>query len=73
MQTVLLVGVDRRTQFLVVTGDRTITEQLVGHIEIAMRRAPMKPPLPSVRVLELEDVKDLVQDISMLEVNTVEP
>jgi hypothetical protein len=33
----------------------------------------MKPPLPSVRVLELEDVKDLVQDISMLEVNTVEP
>jgi hypothetical protein len=70
---VLLVGVNRQTQFLVVTGDHAVTEQLVGHIEIAMRRAPTKPPLPSVRILELEDVKGLVQDISFLEASTAEP
>ncbi|XP_021914411.1 pleckstrin homology domain-containing family M member 2 isoform X2 [Zootermopsis nevadensis] len=67
LQTVLLVGVNRQTQFLVVTGNRAITEQLVGHIEIAMRRAPMKPPLPSVRELELDDMKGLVQDVSLPE------
>lgn len=73
----LLVSADRQTQFLVVTGSRAITEQLVGHIEIAMRRSPMKPPLPAVRVLELEDMKvlaqRLTQDISMLEVSSAEP
>lgn len=72
LQTVLLVGVNRQTQFLVVTGNRAITEQLVGHIEIAMRRAPMKPPLPSVRELELDDMKGLVQDVSLPEVSTAE-
>ncbi|XP_033606940.1 pleckstrin homology domain-containing family M member 2 isoform X2 [Cryptotermes secundus] len=66
MQTVLLVSADRQTQFLLVTGDHSITEQLVGHIEIAMRRAPTKPTLPAVRVLELEDMKGLAQDISVL-------
>lgn len=73
MQTVLLVSADRKTQFLVATGDRNITEQLVGHIEIAMRRAPSKPPLPSIRVLELEVIRGWVQDISVLEVSTAEP
>jgi hypothetical protein len=37
----------------------------------------MKPPLPAVRVLELEDMKvlaqRLTQDISMLEVSSAEP
>ncbi|PSN50559.1 hypothetical protein C0J52_03512 [Blattella germanica] len=46
-QTVLLVGTNRQKQFLVVTGNRTVTENLVGHIELAMRRAPLKPTLPA--------------------------
>jgi len=67
-QTVLLVSADRQTQFLVLTGDRAITEQLVGHIEIAMRRAPTKPTLSSVRTLALKDMKGLAQDLLMSEV-----
>ncbi|XP_069698752.1 pleckstrin homology domain-containing family M member 2 isoform X2 [Periplaneta americana] len=63
-QTVLFVSVDRRTQFLVVTGSRAITEQLVGHVEVAMRRAPSKPVLPAVRVLELDDMKALAQGLA---------
>lgn len=73
MQTVLLVSADRQTRFLLITGDHSITEQLVGHIEIAMRRAPTKPTLPAVRVLELEDMKGLAQDISVLAVGSAQP
>lgn len=73
MQTILLVGANRQTQFLVITGDHSITEQLVAHIEIAMRRAPTKPTLPAVRVLELEDMKGLAQDISVLAVGSAKP
>jgi len=68
LQTVMLVSADRQTQFLVLTGDRSITEQLVGHIEIAMRRAPTKPTLSAVRMLALEDMKGLAQDLLMSEV-----
>lgn len=64
----LLVSADRKTQFLVLTGDRAITEQLVGHIEIAMRRAPTKPTLSAVRMLALEDMTGLAQDLLMSEV-----
>jgi hypothetical protein len=70
LQTVLLVSADRQTQFLVITGDHSITEHLVARIEIAMRRAPTKPTLPAVRVLELEDMKGLARDISVLAVGS---
>jgi hypothetical protein len=68
LQTVLLVSADRQTRFLVLTGDHAITEQLVGHIEIAMRRAPTKPTLSAVRTLALEDMKGLAQNLLMSEV-----
>lgn len=68
LQTVLLVSADRQTRFLVLTGDRAITEQLVGHIEIAMRRAPTKPTLAAVRMLAMEDMKGLAQDLLISEV-----
>jgi hypothetical protein len=70
LQTVLLVSADRQTQFPVITGDHCVTEHLVAHVEIAMRRAPTKPALPAVRVLELEDMKGLAQDISALVVGS---
>lgn len=72
MQSVLLVSANRQMRFLLITGDHSITEQLVGHIEIAMRRAPTKPSLPAVRVLELEDLKGLAQDVSVLAVGSAE-
>lgn len=68
----LLVSADRHTQFVVLTGDHAITEQLVGHIEIAMRRAPTKPTLSAVRMLELEDMKGLAQDILMSKVGSAD-
>jgi hypothetical protein len=70
LQTVLLVSADRQTRFLVITGDHSVTEHLVAHVEMAMRRAPTKLTLPAVRILELQDMKCLAQDVSVLVVGS---
>nr|CAD7258573.1 unnamed protein product [Timema shepardi] len=41
---------------MVATGNRLMTEKLVGHLEVAMRRASQ---LPAVRQLQLDDMRSL--------------
>ncbi|XP_067006211.2 pleckstrin homology domain-containing family M member 2 isoform X2 [Anabrus simplex] len=68
-QTVLFISTDHDRQFMVASGDRSVTEQLVSHVEIAMRRSPLKPTLPAVGLLALDDMRAL--DRHLIQHNSV--
>lgn len=43
-------------QYLFSTGSSQTTSELIGHLEMAMRRSPTKPRLPAVKELNYEDM-----------------
>lgn len=43
-------------QYLFSTGSSQTTSELIAHLEMAIRRSPMKPRLPAVKVLTYEDM-----------------
>nr|CAD7392199.1 unnamed protein product [Timema cristinae] len=55
-QTVLFASASSKSEVMVATGNRLLTEKLVGHLEVAMRRASL---LPAVRQLQLDDMRSL--------------
>nr|CAD7424649.1 unnamed protein product [Timema monikensis] len=55
-QTVLFASASSKSEVMVATGNRLMTEKLVGHLEVAMRRASL---LPAVRQLQLDDMRSL--------------
>nr|CAD7400574.1 unnamed protein product [Timema poppensis] len=55
-QTVLFASASIKSEVMVATGNRLMTEKLVSHLEVAMRRASQ---LPAVRQLQLDDMRSL--------------
>lgn len=50
-------------QYLFSTGSSQTTSELIGHLEMAMRRSPTKPKLPAVKELSYEDMHILRNSI----------
>jgi len=50
-------------QYLFSTGSSQTTSELIGHLEMAMRRSPTKPRLPAVKELNYEDMHILRNSI----------
>jgi len=50
-------------QYLFSTGSSQTTSELIGHLEMAMRRSPSKPRLPAVKELNYEDMHILRNSI----------
>ncbi|KAH0951760.1 hypothetical protein HN011_003151 [Eciton burchellii] len=55
-QTILISNADCEMQYLFSTGSSRTTSELIGHLEMAMRRSPSKPRLPAVKELNYEDM-----------------
>ncbi|XP_043507340.1 pleckstrin homology domain-containing family M member 2 isoform X2 [Frieseomelitta varia] len=55
-QTILLSNADYEMQYLFSTGSSQTTSELIAHLEMAIRRSPIKPKLPAVKVLSYEDM-----------------
>ncbi|KAK9294052.1 hypothetical protein QLX08_011192 [Tetragonisca angustula] len=55
-QTILLSNADYEMQYLFSTGSSQTTSELIAHLEMAIRRSPIKPKLPAVKVLNYEDM-----------------
>ncbi|XP_020280133.1 pleckstrin homology domain-containing family M member 2 [Pseudomyrmex gracilis] len=70
-QTILISNADCEMQYLFSTGSSQTTSELIGHLEIAMRRSPSKPKLPAVKELNYEDMRILRN--SILTDTTVHP
>ncbi|RLU19751.1 hypothetical protein DMN91_008308 [Ooceraea biroi] len=62
-QTILISNADCEMQYLFSTGSSQTTSELVGHLEMAMRRSPSKPRLPAVKELNYEDMHILRNSI----------
>lgn len=58
-QTIHIANYDNDMQCLIVTGCSDITEDLVGRLEMAMRRDVNKPKLPAVKHLCMRDMVNL--------------
>lgn len=50
-------------QYMLSTGSSQTTSELVGHLEMAMRRSPSKPRLPAVKELNYDDMHILRNSI----------
>lgn len=50
-------------QYLFSTGSSQTTSELISHLEMAIRRSPIKPRLPAVKVLSYEDMHILRQSL----------
>jgi len=62
-QTILISNADCEMQYLFSTGSSRTTSELIGHLEMAMRRSPSKPRLPAVKELNYEDMHILRNSI----------
>ena len=62
-QTILISNADYEMQYLLQTGCAQVTSEFIAHLEIAMRRSPSKPKLPSVRQLNYDDMHALKRSI----------
>ncbi|GLH01886.1 Uncharacterized protein GBIM_07930, partial [Gryllus bimaculatus] len=63
-QTLLFANLNRTKQMLVTSSNRLVTGEIISHIEVAMRRSPMKFALPAVGQLELDNMKTLKLQLS---------
>ncbi|EFN87703.1 pleckstrin homology domain-containing family M member 2 [Harpegnathos saltator] len=62
-QNILISNADCEMQYLFSTGSSQTTSELIGHLEMAMRRSPSKPKLPAVKELNYEDMHILRNSI----------
>ncbi|KAK0166773.1 hypothetical protein PV327_004259 [Microctonus hyperodae] len=62
-QTILISNADYEMQYLFSTGSSQTTSELMGHLEMAMRRSPSKPKLPAVKELNYNDMHFLIHSI----------
>ncbi|XP_011631168.1 pleckstrin homology domain-containing family M member 2 [Pogonomyrmex barbatus] len=62
-QSILISNADCEMQYLFSTGSSQTTSELIGHLEMAMRRSPTKPRLPAVKELNYEDMHILRNSI----------
>lgn len=62
-QSILISNADCEMQYLFSTGSSQTTSELIGHLEMAMRRSPTKPRLPAVKELSYEDMHILRNSI----------
>lgn len=62
-QSILISNADCEMQYLFSTGSSQTTSELIGHLEMAMRRSPTKPRLPAVKELNYEDMRILRNSI----------
>ncbi|CAL7952396.1 unnamed protein product [Xylocopa violacea] len=62
-QTILISNADYEMQYLFSTGSSQTTSELIAHLEMAMRRSPIKPRLPAVKELSYEDMHILRHSI----------
>ncbi|EFN65308.1 Pleckstrin-like proteiny domain-containing family M member 2 [Camponotus floridanus] len=62
-QSILISNADCEMQYLFSTGSSQTTSELIGHLEMAMRRSPSKPRLPAVKELNYEDMHILRNSI----------
>ncbi|XP_014479663.1 PREDICTED: pleckstrin homology domain-containing family M member 2 [Dinoponera quadriceps] len=62
-QNILISNADCEMQYLFSTGSSQTTSELIGHLEMAMRRSPSKPRLPAVKELNYEDMHILKNSI----------
>ncbi|XP_072376863.1 uncharacterized protein prd1 [Diabrotica undecimpunctata] len=58
-QTIHFSNYDREMQCIICTGCSSLTGELVGQLEIAMRKDANKPKLPAVRQLAMRDMVNL--------------
>ena len=58
-QTIHLSNYDKDMQCIITTGCAKITGDLVGQLEVAMRRDINKPRLPAVKHLSMRDMANL--------------
>ncbi|KAF7994838.1 hypothetical protein HCN44_004310 [Aphidius gifuensis] len=62
-QTILISNADYEMQYLFSTGCSKTTSDLISHIELSMRRSPIKPKLPAVKELHYDDMHILKHSI----------
>ncbi|KAK5646949.1 hypothetical protein RI129_005413 [Pyrocoelia pectoralis] len=62
-QTIHLSNYDNDMQCIVTTGSETLTNELIGQLEMAMRKDINKPRLPAVKQLSMRDMVNLRKSI----------
>ncbi|KAB0797328.1 hypothetical protein PPYR_08322 [Photinus pyralis] len=62
-QTIHLSNYDNDMQCIVTTGSETLTNELIGQLEMAMRKDINKPRLPAVKQLSMRDMVNLRRSI----------
>lgn len=58
-QTVHVSNYDNDMQCIISTGDSNVTGELIGQLEMAMRRDGNRPRLPAVKQLNMRDMANL--------------
>lgn len=58
-QTIHFSNYDKDMQFIVLTGCANITGNIVGQLEMAMRKDTNKPQLPAVKQINMRDMANL--------------